>query len=253
MSQHKRIFIIGHPGTGKGLVAKLVAEKLGWELVNADLELEHRIGRNIGDIAGKNHESPFYQTMIDILSTQSNKQHIVANTDPHIICLEKARQLLAGEFVVYLKAGTATQLARITRNSAPLLAVENNQTLFEQLHQERDGLYEEMATLIVDTNNNALEDHVQQIFDALALEQVGKPEKKEAQLVLFHKTRHTPVTLSPQQTACVTLLAQGLSAKEIAKARNISFRTVEGTLAKVMEILGCVSSKEMIVLYHDKP
>jgi len=252
MNQHKRIFIIGHPGTGKGLVAKLVAEKLDWELVNADLELENRIGRSMEDIAGNKHESPFYQTVLGILSAQSNKQQVVVNTDPHIICLEKARQQLAGEFVVYLKASTATQMARITRNSAPLLPVENSQTLFEQLHQERDGLYEETATLIIDTNNNALEDHVQQIFDAIALEQGDKSGKKEAQLVLFHKTRHTPITLSPQQSACVTLLAQGMSAKEIAKIRNISFRTVEGTLAKTMEVLGCVSSKEMIALYHDK-
>ena len=167
MNPIKRIFIIGHPGIGKGLVAKLLAEKLGWGLVNADLDLESRIGRSIEDIAGDNVENAFYQNVIDILSAQSGKQNIVINTDPHIICLEKARLLLAGEFIVYLKASTATQIARISRNPLPLLPTDNIQNFYEQLHQHRDHLYEEMATLIIDTDNHALENHIQQIVDAV--------------------------------------------------------------------------------------
>ncbi|MGQ3892353.1 shikimate kinase [Legionella sp. CNM-4043-24] len=69
---------------GKGLDAKLLAEKLGWELVNADLDLESRIGRSIEDIAGDNFGNAFYQNVIEILSAQSSKQNIVINTDPHI-------------------------------------------------------------------------------------------------------------------------------------------------------------------------
>jgi len=51
----------------------------------------------------------------------------------------------------------------------------------------------------------------------------------------------------------VKLLAQGKSSKEIARMMNISYRTVEGYLAQAMEQLGCVSSKELIALYHHKP
>lgn len=253
MNPVKRIFIIGHPGIGKGLVAKLLAENIGWELVNADLDLESRIGRNIEDIAGDNFENTFYQNVIEILSAQSGKQYIVINTNPHIICLEKARQLLAGEFIVYLKASTATQIARISRNPVPLLPMDNIQNFYERLHQQRDHLYEETATLIIDTDNNALENHVQQIVDAIAVEQIVQPGKQDTPLVLFHKIRHTPVKLSQQQTACITLLAQGMTAKKIAKSLNISFRTVEGTLAKAMDVTGCTSSKDLMALYHHKP
>lgn len=59
--------------------------------------------------------------------------------------------------------------------------------------------------------------------------------------------------LGTQQALCLKHLAQGKSAKEIARELHISFRTVEGTLAKVMEILGCASSKELIALYHESP
>ena len=73
-----------------------------------------------------------------------------------------------------------------------------------------------------------------------------------ADLKFFHKTLHTSVQLGVQQALSLKYLAQGLSAKEIAREMNISFRTVEGTLAKVMELLGCSSSKELIALYHAK-
>jgi DNA-binding NarL/FixJ family response regulator len=41
--------------------------------------------------------------------------------------------------------------------------------------------------------------------------------------------------------------------KEIARETNVSYRTVEGLIAHMMESLGCSSSKELIALYHDHP
>ena len=64
---------------------------------------------------------------------------------------------------------------------------------------------------------------------------------------------HIPVQLTQQQAICLKFLAQGKSAKKIALDMKISYRTVEGTLAKTMEMLGCSSSKELIAVYHDKP
>ena len=64
---------------------------------------------------------------------------------------------------------------------------------------------------------------------------------------------HIPVQLTQQQAICLKFLAQGKSAKKIALDMKISYRTVEGTLAKTMELLGCSSSKELIAVYHGKP
>ena len=44
--------------------------------------------------------------------------------------------------------------------------------------------------------------------------------------------------LTQQQAICLKFLAQGKSAKKIALDMKISYRTVEGTLAKTMELLG---------------
>ncbi len=51
MSQHKRIFIIGHSGAGKGVLAQALAEKLGWQFLDADFSLAPSIGRSMTDLA----------------------------------------------------------------------------------------------------------------------------------------------------------------------------------------------------------
>lgn len=38
MNKHKRIFIVGHSGAGKGMLAQAVAEKLGWQFIDANFE-----------------------------------------------------------------------------------------------------------------------------------------------------------------------------------------------------------------------
>lgn len=101
-----------------------------------------------------------------------------------------------------------------------------------------------------------MEEHVFNTLKCVAeneTEQAKPVSLNEKDMVLFHKSSHLPMRLTGQQAVCVRLLAQGKSSKEIARDINISYRTVEGTLAKTMELLGCSSSKELIVLYHDKP
>lgn len=55
-----------------------------------------------------------------------------------------------------------------------------------------------------------------------------------------------PVTLTPRQREITCLLADGLSAKEIARRLDISSRTVESHKYQIMELLGAQSSAELI-------
>jgi len=81
MSEYKRIFIIGHPGAGKALLAKTVAEKLGWQFINFDLGIESSVGRTLTEIVGKQGEEAFYQCEYEILESLMEKQNIVVTTN----------------------------------------------------------------------------------------------------------------------------------------------------------------------------
>jgi len=99
-------------------------------------------------------------------------------------------------------------------------------------------LYQKISTMQVDSDHSALDDQVSSIMKFISEDKVKKViDLDVADLTFFHKTMHTPVQLGVQQALSLKYLAQGLSAKEIAREMNISFRTVEGTLAKVMVLL----------------
>jgi shikimate kinase len=257
MSRYKRIFITGHPGAGKGVLAKAVAEKLGWKFINADLGLEFHIGRSLDEILGKGEEA-FHNCQHEILTALLRQENIVVTTDASIICAEKNRKLLSSEFTVFLDVSTPVQISRTSRNNTPLLPVPSLDMFFDKLHAERDTLFEQIAILTINSDDSLLEEHADRITQIILedkeIKQIQDKIALEAKdFTLFHKEQHTPVHLTEQQALCLKLLAQGKTSKEIARDINLSYRTVEGNIAKLMEILGCTSSKELIALYHNQP
>jgi shikimate kinase len=110
-----------------------------------------------------------------------------------------------------------------------------------------------MASILIDTDDSALEKHVDHIVQIVLKNHAIKPAVEKLDTTFFHKSLHTPIHLTNQQARCLKFLAQGQSAKEIAREMTISYRTVEGNLAKTMELLGCTSSKELVALYYEQP
>lgn len=249
--QSKRIFILGHPGAGKAVLGKAVAEKLGWQFIDADFGLEFHIGRQLTDIIGKEGEKLFHQSESEVIASLIKQENIVVTTDASIICNKKSCDLLSSELTVYLQVSTEVQLDRLMRNPAPLLLTADVKTFLANLHEQRDHLYEEYCKLSINGDDGDLDKHVSIILEKLGADTKISSEalldKKD--LIIFHKTLHTPVQLTEQQAICLKLLAQGKTSKEIARDLNISYRTVEGYIAKMTEILGCSSSKELIALY----
>lgn len=257
MKQYKRVFIVGHPGAGKALLAKNLAEKLGWQFIDADFGLEFRIGRELNVILGVEGQEMFSDCQSSILSKLSNQENIVVTTDACIVDSENNRELLLSELTIYLQVSIPVQLARNARNPNPqLLPKEDLKEFLDKLHKKRDELYDQTASIAVNSDDSALEQHVATI--AKLINQNINQENKDiyldkSDMNIFHKTLHICIQLTNAQAKCLKLLAQGKSSKEIARELDISYRTVEGTIAKLMEVLGCESSKELIALYHGKP
>lgn len=169
MSSIKRIFIIGHSGAGKGVLAQAVAKKLGWKFINADIlgSVTH-IGRTVSQVVGTEGEQAFNRCLTEILSHQITKENIVVTTDENIICDAKARELLKSEFTVYLKVSTNVQVERISEGDyRPLLPVDNFAALLDKMHDERDGLYEQVASFSLSSDNGDIEGHATSIINAM--------------------------------------------------------------------------------------
>ena len=166
MTRPKRIIIVGHMGSGKSLLGKALAEKMGWQYVDSNLGLERYIGRRLHEILGKQGEDSFHQCEADILVHYSNKENVVIVTDDAVVTTEKNRKLLLKEFVVYLKVSTPVQIARMSDGPSSVFPIADNNAFLDKFHHERDGLFEEVATLTIDTKS--IDDDVQAVLNKIS-------------------------------------------------------------------------------------
>jgi shikimate kinase len=165
MTKPKRIFIVGHMGAGKSLRGEALAEKLGWQYIDANPGLERYIGRNLNEIVGKQGEEAFHQCEAEIISHYIGKEHVVVVMEEAVIVTEKNRKLLSSEFVVYLKVSTSVQTERWPSGRSPLLPIADLKTFLDKQHLERDSLFEEVAMLTIESIS--IEEDVNKIIKAL--------------------------------------------------------------------------------------
>lgn len=167
MADIKRIFIIGHPGAGKMVLGKALADKLGWKFVDADFGLEVTIGRHLPAIIGQEGANALYQCESEILTYQLGNENIVVATDGSIAMSEQNRKLLSSEFVVYLKVSLPMQLERLALFPLPLLPTVDLNHFLDKLHQERDALYEQMAKISFSTDDYDIDKHLLTVISEL--------------------------------------------------------------------------------------
>lgn len=161
----KRIFIVGHTGAGKSARGEVLAKKLGWHYVDANPGLERYIGRNLNEILGKQGEDAFHQCEAEIITHYIGKEQVVLVLEEAVIATERNRKLLSSEFVVYLKVSTAVQIERWPDGRVPLLPITDLKAYLDKQHLERDGLFEEVATVTLETLS--IEEDVDKILRAL--------------------------------------------------------------------------------------
>lgn len=165
MIKTKRIFIVGHMGAGKSLLAEALAKKLGWQFIDANPGLERYIGRSLSEIFGKQGEEAFHECEAEIISHYIGKDHVVLVMEEAVIATEKNRKLLSSEFVVYIKVSTPLQIERWPNGRTPLLPIADRKAFLDKQHLERDSLFEEVATLTVESIS--LEKDMDKIIKAL--------------------------------------------------------------------------------------
>lgn len=147
----KRIFIVGHMGTGKFVFTEALTKKLGWQIVDANPSIERYIGRPTREILGEQGEAAFNRSQADIISHCLTKENVVVLLEECVVSSEQCRKLLSSEFVVYLKVSIPTQHGRMKNGRVSSLPIDDMKSFLEKQHQERDAFYEEVATLIVES------------------------------------------------------------------------------------------------------
>jgi shikimate kinase len=152
------LFLIGYRGSGKTIVARLLAEKLDWRWIDADIKLEERYGRSIRRIFEEEGEAGFRDKEAAVLQELCSSQGLVVATGGGIVLRPANRERLrAAGRVIWLTADAETLWQRLqgdttTPERRPHLA-GGGLLEIQQLLEVRRPLYQACADITVDTTD----------------------------------------------------------------------------------------------------
>jgi len=153
MLRTDNIFLIGPMGVGKSTIGKQLAAKTGLEFKDTDQEIQKRTGVDIPTIFEFEGEAGFRKREQAVLDDLTQQRGLVLSTGGGIVLDTTNRQhLTARGLVIYLHCSPNQQYARTQKDrSRPLLQTENPLAKLQELMEQRDPLYRQVADHIVST------------------------------------------------------------------------------------------------------
>jgi shikimate kinase len=152
------IVLIGFMGSGKSTVGRLVAELLGWTLVDTDTLVVRLAGRSIPEQFADEGEALFRERESQIvLGVSAGERQVIATGGGVPLREDNAAALRGAGKVVWLTARPEIVVRRTAsrRAARPLLDAADEEPLNHvlRLMGERGPVYQRLAELVVDTSD----------------------------------------------------------------------------------------------------
>ncbi len=203
MDNCDNIFLVGLMGAGKSTIGRHLAKSLNLEFVDSDHEIERRTGADIPLIFDIEGEAGFRQREKKVIEELTQRSGIVLATGGGVVLDADNRAWLRGRGkVIYLYATADQLLTRTAKDrNRPLLQTADPRARLEELLKARDGLYREVADLIVDTGGRTARSAEREILAKICPAARGKHQAKPAER---HKSRaaKNEMTVDDEDTGC---------------------------------------------------
>lgn len=159
------LYLVGFMGTGKTTVGRALAQRIGFQLLDSDVEIERQQGRTIPEIFAEQGEPAFRvmeRTFIE--SGHAATRCVVACGGGLVVQPGMLDLLKTKGVVVCLHASLETVLKRTQGNkNRPLLNVEDPMERIRTLYAAREHVYRHSGTLVL-TDGRPLLDIVGHVF-----------------------------------------------------------------------------------------
>ena len=157
MAEKRNIFLIGPMGAGKSTIGRQLAQMLGMEFMDSDSVIEERAGADLDWIFDVEGEAGFRKREERIINELTQGQGVVLSTGGGSILSKDNRNVLSARgIVIYLETTIDKQFERTQRDKKrPLLQNDDPRKTLEELAKIRNPLYEEIADITLQTDDQA--------------------------------------------------------------------------------------------------
>ena len=168
--------LIGYRATGKTTLARLLAERLGWDWIDADVEIERGAGKSIARIFAEDGEAAFRDLEVQVIADLCRRERLVLAAGGGAPLRPESRQAMRqGGTVVWLRARPETILARMsadatTADRRPNLTDKDPLEEIVHVLESRTPIYGQSAHVTVDTEGKTPEALVTEIVEQLKLD-----------------------------------------------------------------------------------
>lgn len=150
-----RVTLVGYRACGKTTVGRLVAARLGWPFLDADQELEQRLGCSIAAFFAAQGETAFRdreEALLAELLAAPGPRILATGGGAVIRAATRARLRDQGGLVVWLQADPGVVQARLRRNLGGRMSLSGASPVDEapRIMAEREPWYREVAGLALD-------------------------------------------------------------------------------------------------------
>ena len=165
----KRVFLIGFVGSGKTAVANCLAGKYGLSKIDLDAYIEQKEHGTIADIISSNTEEVFRAKETKYLRKVISKDYRVISLGSGVVLKEENIQLIKEKgIIILLTAKPETIVQRIKNDrTRPLVGDNMDLDYVNSLMSQRNLMYENVADLIINTDDKSIEDICKEIVESL--------------------------------------------------------------------------------------
>ena len=163
------IVLIGYRGTGKSSVGKILAARLGRELVSTDEEIIRRTGQSIPDLVARHGWDYFRDRESEVCRDLAERDHLIVDTGGGAVLRpENVEALKRNGHCFWLTASVKTIATRIGGDTQrpSLTGSKSFVEEIEEVLNERKPKYQAAADHIILTDDRSIEELVNTILDA---------------------------------------------------------------------------------------